>query len=123
MDQLVKPVTWLFGVVFIAIGILGFINNPILGLFSVNAVHNIVHLLSGAVALGAASSGYKNSRLYLIIFGLVYALVTVLGFVTPDLLGSLLNANLADNYLHLVIAAVTLLIGFLSAKNPVHATA
>jgi hypothetical protein len=117
MDKLVKPVTWLFGVVLLAVGILGFIQNPIVGIFEVDMVHNIVHILSGVLGLGAAASGYKNARLYLIVFGLVYALVTVLGFVAPDLLASLLAFNAADNYLHLAIALVTLVIGFGSSKG------
>ncbi len=117
MAKLVKPITWIFGVVFIAIGILGFVNNPIVGLFQVDNIHNIIHLASGLVALAAAATSYQNSRLYLMVFGIVYGLVTVLGFLSPD--GNILNlitVNTADNFLHLTITIVTLVVGFGSPK-------
>lgn len=112
MTSLVKSVTWILGIVFIAIGVLGFVNNPVLGLFEVDTVHNIVHLLSGLLALGAAATGESYARLYLIIFGLVYGVVTVIGFTMGgDILG-LFVVNTADNYLHAALALVMLAVGF-----------
>lgn len=112
MSSLTKTVTWLLGLVFVAIGLLGFVNDPLLGLFEVDTVHNVVHLLSGIVAIIAVSSGESYARLYLIVFGIVYALVTVLGFVKGgDILG-LFTVNQADNYLHAAIALVCLTVGF-----------
>ena len=59
--------------------------------------------------------------MYLILFGLMYGLVTVLGFAQGEgeLLG-LVAINVADNYLHLGIAAVCLVLGFASSKNALH---
>jgi hypothetical protein len=42
----------------------------------------------------------------------VYALVTVVGFVQGNTVLGILPVNLADNFLHLVIAAVSLYLGF-----------
>jgi hypothetical protein len=113
MSSLVKQFTWILGVVFILIGVAGFFTGDMLLVFQVSTVHNIVHLLSGIVALLAVSSGDSYARLYLIVFGLVYALVTVLGFVMPggNILG-LFTVNMADNYLHGAIALASLGIGF-----------
>lgn len=116
MDSLVKPLTWILGVVLVIVGILGFFMNPILGIFAVDPVHNVVHLLSGVIALGAAATSVQYSRLYLIVFGLVYALVTILGFVQGSPILGLITVNAADNYLHLAIAAVCLIFGFGSKK-------
>lgn len=117
MNSMVKTVTWVLGIVFVAIGILGFVNDPILGLFEVDTIHNIVHLLSGIVAIGAAVSGESYARLYLIIFGLVYGVVTVLGFTMGgDILG-LFTVNMADNYLHAALALVMLAVGFGGKKR------
>ena len=116
MNALVRPITWLFGIVFILIGIIGYMSNPILGIFAVNNLHNIVHLASGLVALYCASKGFGVSRMYLIVFGLVYAVVTVAGFLGLEPILSMLELNSADNYLHLVIAAVALVVGFGSKK-------
>lgn len=107
-----------FGVVLLLVGILGFIpgittDGMLLGIFHVNALHNIVHLVSGAAGLWAAKSGMKAAKMYFQVFGVIYALVTVLGFFYGDaaILGIVSN-NTADTFLHLVIAVVALYLGF-----------
>lgn len=113
-----KTIITILGVVFVAIGILGFIpgltpDDQLLGIFAINPIHNIIHLASGIAALAAVSSSPQATRLYAQVFGVVYALVTVLGFISGegDLLG-LVSINQADNFLHLAIAALVLYIGF-----------
>lgn len=116
MTSLTKSVTWILGIVLVLVGVAGFFTNGMLLVFQVDTVHNIVHLLSGVVGIAAAASGDKYSRLYLILFGLVYGLVTVVGFVNAgDILG-LFTVNDADNYLHAAIAVVSLGVGFGSKK-------
>lgn len=107
-----------FAVVFIAVGILGFVpaaapNDMLFGIFHVNDAHNVVHLISGAVALGAAMSGPIASRRYFQIFGVIYGLVAVMGLVMGEgyLLG-LISNNMPDVWLHVAIAAVSLALGF-----------
>ena len=118
-----KTMAVLFGVVFLVIGILGFVpavtkDQMLLGIFHVNTVHNCVHLASGVVALLCGMAGVGASRIYFKLFGLVYAAVAVLGFLNPGdtmLLGLIAN-NTATTWLHVVIAAVSLLIGFMPAS-------
>lgn len=112
MNNLVKQVTLLFGVVLTLVGIAGFFAGDMLLVFEVNTMHNVIHLLSGVVALIAAGAGTSYARLYLIVFGLVYGLVTVLGFAMNGEVLGLFHANAADNYLHLAIAVVCLGVGF-----------
>jgi hypothetical protein len=107
-----------FGAAFLAIGVFGFIppltpDGYLLGLFEVNAVHNVIHLASGAVALAAGFSSERASRTYFQVFGIVYALVTVLGLVygEEELLG-LVAHNPTDVALHFVISATSLFLGF-----------
>jgi hypothetical protein len=116
--MLIKKAAMLFGIVFIVVGCLGFVpavapGGMLLGLFHVNPAHNAVHLLSGIVALACAFSGVAASRLYFKIFGVVYALVAVLGLVQGDtlLLGLIAN-NMHDVWLHFLIAAAALYLGF-----------
>jgi hypothetical protein len=116
MTMLVKPVTFILGVVLTLVGIAGFFSGEMLLIFQVDVIHNVIHLLSGVVALWAASSGHSYSRMYLMLFGLVYGLVTVLGFTMDGNILGLFHANLEDNYLHLGIAAVSLIVGFGSKK-------
>lgn len=112
MTSLTKSVTWILGVVLILIGLAGFFVDGTLFVFQVDTVHNIIHLLSGVVAVAAASSGESYSRLYLIVFGLIYAVVTVIGFVNGGDIFGIFMANDADNYLHAAIAVVSLGVGF-----------
>jgi hypothetical protein len=107
-----------FGIVFLLVGILGFVpavapQEMLLGIFHVNAAHNVVHLLSGAIALACGLASVAASRLYFRIFGIVYGLVAVLGFMQGNthLLG-LISNNMADVWLHVAISVVALILGF-----------
>jgi hypothetical protein len=121
-----KKFALVFGVVLLVVGVLGFVpaltpkNSAgmplLLGLFMVGSLHNIIHLLSGAGALvGSKSDSY--AKLYFRIFGVVYGLVTVIGFIQGNTVLGLINVNLADNLLHLVIAASSLYLGFVFANK------
>lgn len=124
---MIKTLANVFGWVFLLIGILGFVpgvtnDGMLLGIFHVDAIHNIVHLLSGALALYAGMQSGMAAQTYFRIFGVVYALVAILGFVAGDgkVLGIMAN-NSADNWLHVVIALVALYAGFM-AKDDMSAT-
>jgi hypothetical protein len=108
-----KTIVMVLGVVFVVVGVLGFFSDPVLGMFEVDMVHNVVHLLSGIVALAMASMGESSAKTFAKVFGLVYLLVTILGFVMGDgkLLG-LMEINGADNFLHVLLALVLLYVGF-----------
>ena len=120
-----KTMAILFGVVFLVVGILGFVpavtkDDMLLGIFHVNAAHNCVHLLSGVVALICGMAGVGASRLYFKIFGLVYGAVAVLGFLNPGehtMLLGLISNNTADTWLHVAISAVSLSVGFMPASS------
>ena len=119
---MVKSAAVLFGIVFLLIGILGFVpgitdHHMLLGIFHVNAAHNVVHLLSGAAALFAGMTSAGASRIYFRVFGVIYGLVAVMGFMVGDgMLLGLISNNTADTWLHVVIAAVSLLLGFMPAS-------
>lgn len=110
-----------FGFVFLGVGLLGFIPNPIVGsdaLFATNAVHNVVHLLSGVLALFAGYSSEDYSKTYNVGFGAVYALVTLLGFIGVGFVADLLALNTADNVLHLLITVSLLVAGLTFETEP-----
>lgn len=114
------------GGVLVLVGILGFLVEPSFGigdsaergtliLFDINGWHNVVHLLSGIVGIAMAGTAAK-ARLFSIGYGVVYVLVTILGFAVGDggLLLSLIPINTADNLLHLAIAVSGIAIGLAS---------
>ena len=110
-----KTAAIVIGVVFILVGVLGFIPNPIVyddGIFAVNPAHNLVHIISGIVLLAGAYTSL-GSALALKFIGVVYALVAVLGFMmSGDMLLGLVHVNGADHALHVVLALVILIAGF-----------
>ena len=115
---MLKTFANLFGIVFLLVGILGFVpgitnDQMLLGIFHVNAAHNVVHLLSGAIALWAGMTSTAYARTYFRVFGIIYALVALLGFfVGNGMLLGLISNNMADTCLHVVIAVAALVLGF-----------
>jgi hypothetical protein len=115
---MVKTAAILFGLVFLLVGILGFVpavtkDEMLLGIFHVNFAHNIVHLASGAVFLLCGMAGAGASSTFFKIFGVIYAAVAALGFYYGDqpILG-LISNNMPDVWLHVVLALVMLFLGF-----------
>jgi hypothetical protein len=106
----------IIGVVFVLVGILGFVPNPLVsatGLFTVNTLHNLVHIVSGAVLLAGAYTAL-GSALALKIIGVIYGVVAILGLIVgPGMLLGLVQINAADNWLHVLLAVVILAAGFL----------
>jgi hypothetical protein len=114
----VQNVARLAGLVFLLVGIAGFIPGittnlydgldfagdgseaELLGIFQVSVLHNIVHLLFGVgIFLAATPEGARN---YLIGAGTIYLLLFVLGILGA---ADWIPANDADDWLHLVLGA------------------
>src|SRR5437763_16025390 len=118
-----KSLGMLFGLVFLAVGILGFVpgvtkDDMLLGIFMVNATHSVVHIVSGAIFLFASMSGAGAARLWFQIFGVVYALVAVMGFVVGNgMIFGLISNYTNDTWLHVVLAVAMLAIGFGTPKQ------
>ena len=122
-----KTAAIIIGLAFIAVGILGFVSNPIVGssadaIFHTDQTHNIVHLVSGALFLLIAIASPGSAGVFLKLFGIVYLALGIYGAVTmgaeesKKLLG-FLHVNKADNYLHIGLGAVIFLAGFLGPRT------
>ncbi len=114
-----KKLAVVFGIVFVIVGLLGFIQNPIVGsgaFFHTDAMHNVFHLLVGIVLLIAGGNGTRASALWLKIFGIIYLVLFLDGLVQPELLG-FIEANNADAWLHLVLGVVLLVAGYAPKGN------
>ncbi|HSI20346.1 MAG TPA: DUF4383 domain-containing protein [Verrucomicrobiae bacterium] len=124
-----KKLAMIFGAIFTLVGILGFIpgvtnDNMLLGIFHVDTLHNLFHLVTGLIGLYLGTSSEGGSKSWFQIFGIIYALLTVLGFVYGEekILGLIVN-NTADTWLHLVLTAALLAVGFGMSDSGDKATA
>lgn len=115
---MIQKLAWVFGIVLTLVGVLGFVPGitskmMLLGIFHVDGLHNIIHLISGLAAL-AAARGMFSAQMYFKVFGVVYGLVAILGLIQGDTVLGLIGINMADNLLHIAIAALSLWAGFLA---------
>lgn len=121
---MIKRIAIAFGVIFLIVGALGFVpvvtpgaadgvSGRLLGVFAVDPAHNLVHIVTGLIAIGVGMVSDEASRMYFKVFGIIYGLVAILGFGygSAPLLGLMAN-NLSDAVLHAVIAAAALFLGF-----------
>ena len=124
---MVRKVALIFGVVLLAVGLLGFVpaltpDGRLLGIFAVDTLHNLVHVATGLAGIGAYVAGSRASRVYFQVFGVVYAIVTLVGFLQGDTVLGLIPVNVADNLLHLAITALALYLGFAAPVDEVVTT-
>ena len=104
----------IFGWAFIAIGLVGFFVTggsmeashvmapKLLGIFPLNVLHNIVHLLFGIWGI-VACRWLGSTRMYLLGAGVIYLLLAALGTVAPDGFG-LVPIGGSDVALHIFLA-------------------
>ena len=125
----IATMAMVFGVVFLLAGISGFFPSPVppgapplivehghglaMGMFPINTLHNIVHLLFGILGIAAARSMIMSARAYFQIVAVAYALLVVLGLLpaTQTTFG-LIPIWGADVWLHGLIAAGAAYFGF-----------
>jgi hypothetical protein len=109
------------GVVLLLAGALGFLNTPLVGtsetaLLRSDTVHNIVHLLTGVLALGIAF-GLKGEQLVngVIGFGVLYVVIFVAVLLSPTLFGIFsVEANAPIHVVHAAVAVVSLGVGLMA---------
>ncbi|WP_372699078.1 DUF4383 domain-containing protein [Arthrobacter sp. JSM 101049] len=122
------------GIVFLLVGILGFIPGVttgydslkfaghhsealLLGLFQVSILHNIVHLLFGIAGIALARS-ISGSKSYLVAGGIIYLILWIYGLVVGgESAANFVPLNNADNWLHLVLGVGMIALGVLSAPK------
>ncbi|HWT02930.1 MAG TPA: DUF4383 domain-containing protein [Pyrinomonadaceae bacterium] len=118
-----KTICKLLGVLFILVGLIGFAKSDLLGAHLTTA-HNLVHLISGAVALyfGFAAS-LSAARAFCLVFGAVYLLLGVVGFImgTGDdrmlnVIPNQLMLGTADHAIHILLGVI-FLVGALMTKD------
>ena len=113
----IQTMAMLVGIVFLLIGILGFIPGitsnfdeisfagdesgaELLGIFQTSILHNIVHILFGIAGLALART-WKGARTFLIGGGVIYLVLWIYGLiVSTDSGANFVPQNSADDWLH-----------------------
>lgn len=128
-----RLVATIFGIVYLLVGLIGFLvtggtdfaatDGPLLlGIFMINPLHNVVHLLIGAALLIAGLSSVPAAKGVNGVVGAVYLLVGIVGFFIADTAFNILALNVADHFLHLVSAVILLAVA-IGADKTVRAAA
>src|SRR3954452_16688 len=123
-----RLVATIFGAVYLLVGLLGFAvtggigfvatkGGLLLGIFEVNPLHNIAHLLIGAALLIAGLTRVDASKAVNTIVGAVYLLLGIVGFFLVGTGANILALNTPDHFLHLVSAIVLLGVGLGAEKT------
>ncbi len=127
----VQNVARLAGIVFLLVGIAGFVpglttnlydglefsgndgDAELLGIFQVSVLHNIVHGLFGVAGLALAATA-SGARTFLLGGGAVYVALWLLGIVGG---ADWIPANDADNWLHLGLGVAMIAAGILLTRE------
>ncbi|MEU9351988.1 DUF4383 domain-containing protein [Streptomyces griseoloalbus] len=130
----VQQAALIVGVVFLLIGVLGFIpgittnydtmefaahhsDAKLLGIFQVSILHNLVHLAFGIVGLALARTA-SQARLYLLVGGAIYLVLWLYGLIIDhDSAANFVPVNTADNWLHLVLGLGMIALGALLTRR------
>jgi len=122
-----KTVCKLLGVVFVLVGIAGFVAPGLLGAH-LNMAHNLVHIVSGAIALYFGFAGsYGGAKGFCLIFGIVYLLLGVAGWFLgtgaehmlniPNAASPMLMLGKVDHIIHILLGVVFLAGGVLGGRE------
>lgn len=118
----------IFGAVYIVVGLLGFIVTGsvgfvatkgalLIGVFEVNPLHNVAHLLIGAALLIGALSSVMAAKAVNTTVGAVYLVLGIVGFFITGTTLNILALNTSDHFLHLASAIVLLGVGLAADKS------
>jgi Domain of unknown function (DUF4383) len=123
-----RLVATIFGAVYILVGLLGFAvtggvgflateGGLLLGIFMVNPLHNVAHLLIGAALLIGGLVSARAAKTVNIVVGAAYLLLGIVGFFLVGTALNILALNTFDHFLHLASALVLLGVGLAAERT------
>jgi uncharacterized membrane protein HdeD (DUF308 family) len=111
-----KQIATILGGILIVAGLVGFVAPGLMGMH-LSPVHNVIHLVSGALALGFGLAGsFSATRTFCTLFGLVYGLLGVLGFILAGpggmwTIAPQLTLGTMDHIIHVILGGLFLFAG------------
>ena len=109
-----KTVCKILGVVFLLVGVAGFAKPDLLGAH-LSPPHNVVHIVSGVIALYFGFAGsISGAKAFSLVFGVVYMALGILGLAMGAgaekmwVVGGLLHFGQVDHGIHILLGVVFL---------------
>jgi hypothetical protein len=132
----VQSAALLAGIVFLAVGILGFVPGvtthygdlsfaghdsgaKLFGIFQTSILHNGVHILFGLAGIAMART-WEGGRKFLIVGGVIYLVLFVYGLIAHGSTGAnFIPVNSADNVLHAAFGIAMIALGYVLGREPI----
>lgn len=127
-DNISRPFALIVGVVYLAVGLVGFIVTGFSGFvtshghllfgFELNIFHNLVHIVIGAGFIIASRLPDSTATQGILIGGgAVYLVAALLGFLTKLPIIAITSHGAPDNFLHLASGAAAVIAGLLATRQ------
>jgi hypothetical protein len=116
-----KTVCKILGVVFLLVGVCGFVAPNLLGAH-LSPAHNAVHIVSGVIALYFGFAGtLSGAKAFSLIFGVVYLALGILGMALGTGEGRMwmlgpLHLGQADHGIHILLGVIFLAGGLFTRR-------
>ncbi|HJP95037.1 MAG TPA: DUF4383 domain-containing protein [Pyrinomonadaceae bacterium] len=118
-----KTVCKILGVIFLIVGIAGFVSPHLLGAHLTPA-HNVIHIVSGAIALYFGFAGTLSAaKIFCLVFGVVYLALGILGMALgtgSDRIWNLVPPTVvfgqADHGIHILLGVIFLVGGLFTKR-------
>ncbi|HYR28990.1 MAG TPA: DUF4383 domain-containing protein [Thermoanaerobaculia bacterium] len=126
----------ILGIGFLLVGLAGFVAPSLLGAH-LSLVHNIIHVVSGAVALWLGLKGTPGAaKTFCLVFGAVYLLLGIAGFVAGSetqpstgiphandtrilkVIPGVFEVGTSDHIIHILLGGIFLLGGLMTKASP-----
>ena len=106
-----KTYAMIIGAVLVLLGLVGFVNHPVLGIFGVNIAQDVLHLVGGALILYLSMK--ESAKETNMVVGVVALVVGILWFVpftggAGGLLDKIFAIEANISYLHIAVGVVSL---------------
>ena len=117
-----KTICKILGVVFLLVGVIGFASPTLLGAH-LSPPHNVVHIVSGVIALYFGFAGtLSGAKIFSLVFGVVYLALGILGMAlgtAPDRMWMVgpLHLGQADHGIHILLGVIFLAGGLFTKKT------
>jgi membrane-bound ClpP family serine protease len=111
-----KGISYTVGIILALMGLVGFFNDPILGVFEVDLIHNLILIVLGVILIGAAWQNQAGMGVKIV--GIAALIIAVLGYIPPsNRVLSFIETNLATSALHTIVALILLYAGFMAKEE------